>query len=75
MHFTVTRKIITSLTIIFLIGTVAMPLVYGGLHKVKMAMLELSSEFRPPSMPSRRVSELVTSINVISMSCGESCIA
>jgi CHASE3 domain sensor protein len=47
MRFTVTGKIITSLTIIFLIGTVAMILVYDGLHKVKTAMLELPEEKEP----------------------------
>jgi CHASE3 domain sensor protein len=47
MRFTVTEKIITSLTIIFLIGTVAMIPVYDGLHKVKTAMLELAEEKEP----------------------------
>ena len=47
MRFTVTKKIITSLTIIFVIGTVAMILIYAGLYKVKMAMLELAEEKEP----------------------------
>jgi CHASE3 domain sensor protein len=47
MRFTVTRKIITSLAIILVIGTISMITVYDGLHKVKMAMIELAEEKEP----------------------------
>lgn len=47
MRFTVTKKIITSLAIILVIGMVSMIIVYDGLHKVKMAMIELAEEKEP----------------------------
>jgi CHASE3 domain sensor protein len=47
MRFTVTKKIITSLAIILVIGMVSMIIVYDGLHKVKVAMVELAEEKEP----------------------------
>jgi signal transduction histidine kinase len=47
MRFTVTKKIITSLAMIFIIGIVSMITVYDGLHKVKRAMIELAEEKEP----------------------------
>jgi hypothetical protein len=38
---------ITSLAIILVIGTISMITVYDGLHKVKMAMIELAEEKEP----------------------------
>ena len=48
MRFTVTRKIITSLAFILVIGAVSMITVYDGLRKVKMAMIELAEGKRTP---------------------------
>ncbi|HEX9871918.1 MAG TPA: HAMP domain-containing protein, partial [Candidatus Tectomicrobia bacterium] len=47
MRITVTQKIITSLAIILFIGTLSMFIVYEGLHKVKVAIVELAEEKEP----------------------------
>ena len=47
MRFTVTKKIITSLAMIFIIGMVSMITVYDGLNKVKRAMIKLAEEKEP----------------------------
>jgi signal transduction histidine kinase len=47
MRFTVTKKIITGLAIILVIGALSMLIVYDGLNKVKTAMIELAEVKEP----------------------------
>jgi CHASE3 domain sensor protein len=64
MRFTVTKKIIASLAIILVIGTVSMIIVYDGLHKVQMAMVELA-EAREPLVTA--ANEMEINMNGIAM--------
>jgi signal transduction histidine kinase len=64
MRFTVMKKIITSLAMILIIGTVSMITVYDGLHKVQRAMIELAEE-REPLV--RATNEMEINMNGIAM--------
>ena len=65
MRFTVTKKIITGLAIIIVIGALSMIIVYNGLHKVKAAMIELA-EVKEPIVAA--ANEMEINMNGIGMS-------
>jgi CHASE3 domain sensor protein len=47
MRFTITKKVVISLMILLVIGTASMLIIYNGLNKVKMSIIELTDEKEP----------------------------
>jgi CHASE3 domain sensor protein len=64
MRFTVSKKIIISFSIILITGILSMLIIYNGLNKVKIAMIELADIKKPLNIAAN---EMEINMNGITM--------